>query len=337
MSIETYLAVKARGLKLRLLPREFYHTMLETPTLEESIKLLSRTEYRLTVERGVPSPDEIRCATLRTFINRVEELLIGINGAVADFVRSYSLGRVEMELLKELIRVLSAGHKYELFPCPNLSSLRVSLRLLSTLSSLEDVVQELGRLYDYKILVTAYNLYRDIGEEALLECGLEADYYDHCWNAANKVHATRRLKELLLIDSSSRWIYWLVLLKTRGIRAKILNQLLRHMVKGLDEDLFRWGIKSPLEELHVVIGFISRALEKAYRSSFPRGFLALERELGKVLYSYASHLLRLRPIDLSYTLACLLLHYFEANNVYRVLVGKIAEIPPEIIRQTLYL
>ena len=106
---------------------------------------------------------------------------------------------------------------------------------------------------------------------------------------------------------------------------------------GLTRRVVTYGVESPLEELSSVARAIDRELGEAFARGVEGGFLALESELLRALRLNALRILRLRPVDLSYALACILALYFEAKDVYRVLSAKIAGVPEETVREALQL
>lgn len=328
MAIETYLAVRARGLKLRLLPRSLIEELVETPSLAECIEKLAQAGY----EVREASPDAFECAAALYVSRLVERMTVGTEGPPADLLKAYSIGRFEADMVRDAVRSLAGGARYSAPPCPELPGLRATPRLLSTLRDLREGVRELAQL-GYRALRAAYGYYEELGTLSLLEMGVEADYYWRCWQLLRRVGGGGA-KGLLEFDSASRWLYWLALLKAEGAEEEALKALSSYMVAGLSPSIVRRGVESDLRELADVARLVSKALGDA----FVRGasdFMRLEVELYKSLYAYASRIFRLRPVDLSYAMACVLALYLEAKNVYRVLVAKLVGAPAEILRRSL--
>lgn len=332
MAIEIYLAVKARALKLKLLPAEAYEAMLRAPTFKECTELLSKYGY---VIRD-PSLEGVECAALEHMLSLVDKMIIGVDGPPGELLRAYSFGRVELELVRDALRSLAGGARYRPPRCSALATLKVGPRLLSTFKDLWSAVATLVEL-GYRTLGRAFEYYEEVGSVAVLEMGAEADYYARCWRLADSLLMSREVKRMVMLDSASRWLYWLAVLKFEGIGGEILSTLSKCMMPGLPRHVVAYGVERPLEELSSVARAVHRELGEAFTRGFESGFLVLEAELLRALWLNATRILRLRPIDLSYALACVLALYFEAKNVYRVLSAKIAGIPEETVREALQL
>jgi len=321
LSIEVYLAVRARGLRSRLFSSDFFEKALKS-SLSDMARLFSQSEYRITVEDL--DFDSAWCMAYSTYINRVDSLLAGITGPMKSLVEAYSLGRIEVDLLRELLLSLTSNREYTPPECLAINRLRISPRALAMLGSLKSIVGYLGD-HGYKRLGLACEEYMTGRDPSLLELALESDYYSNLWVLSRGIGAARKVLET---EAIARLVHWSLLLRKRGKR------LPRRLVEGLIENLeyFKktlWSTRG--EERLLKLSAKRLGVTLGEDISFRDFKSKMDRLIVKHMYSIADR----REVDISYVLAVLFLAYIEAGDVYRLLLGKGMKVREDVLRKTL--
>ncbi|RLF23365.1 MAG: hypothetical protein DRN15_06565 [Thermoprotei archaeon] len=338
--METYVVVRAHGLRTHLLKPEDYEKLLGTANVKEFIYVLSDTDYRNVVEQ---LPEEVeasdfRKALFKKYMERVNILEKNSPDGLRQFLRNYALGRFEVVNIKHVLRAKAGGSSisvHELFP--------VKLNVVKWneplgLERLDDVVRYLARR-GYPTLDIAFSIYRRNRLLDVLECALEADYYDSLHRLIEKLKL-RELEDIVREEADIRWLYWIIDLKARRANLSEVKSILDKYGGKASEELWSHALKYELEDF---IFFLSRF--RRYRRIIPqlrrglraRDYLLVEDLLRKRLYDMAVHYLLYEPVSLTYVLSFLLLCEAEMCNLMILFSGKKARLHAHELRPFIFL
>jgi len=295
--VESYIAVRAHGLKSRLLKRQDYEAILSGEK-----KLYELRDYALISDRD--SLEEALEKIYRVYVQRIETLAKP-ERVLGQFAYAL-LDRLEVENAKIHLRYIRGAQRPVIYyPYGR----HIGPARLSQIRTEGGLWEELSKTPLQAPSTPSFSS----GLEAEREALLELLYYKYLLNTLKELPVNKEEKEdleaLIREEASLKMVVW-----SRTLSQSIVEKLAQGYLKG-------YGIMSP-------------QLPEEWSSM---KLTELLLHVQRTVISRAEQLALKHPIDLAYIYYFNHLALAEANNLERILLGKEIRLPEEVIQRNLIL
>jgi len=295
--VESYIAVRAHGLKSRLLKRQDYEAILSGEK-----KLNELKDYTLISDRD--SLEEVLEKIYRVYVLRIETLAKP-DRVLGQFAYAL-LDRLEVENAKIHLRYIRGAQRPVIYyPYGR----RIGPAKLSQIRTEGGLWEELSKTPLQAPSAPSFSS----GLEAEREALLELLYYKYLLNTLKELPVGKEEKEdlevLIIEEASLKMVVW-----SRTLSQSIVEKLAQGYFKG-------YRIVPP-------------QLSEEWSSM---KLTELLLQVQRAAISRAEQLAVKHPIDLAYIYYFNHLALAEANNLERILLGKEIRLPEEVIQRNLIL
>jgi V/A-type H+-transporting ATPase subunit C len=345
-----YVSAKVRGMKLLLLNKERFYSLLGSRDLEGLLRLLEDTPYELEAYRIMekPTPANIETTLMENFVKTVETIIDESPSILKDFLRR-NLRKLEASNLKLVLRAKHSGLKFtdiqdQLFPLKTFE-VETCKALLEGAKTVKDIVYSLEGSPYIDSLKSALPEYESKNSLLPLETALDKYIYLTLIDGLREFGSLDRkvAQELIGVEVDTLNVKVAIRCKKLNVEQEVFQNYIIPSGYVFDEErLLKAYTVSGVEELfqalavHHYTPYIMRGFED-YKNT--KSLMGLEVELDRLLMKINKEICRKypSPFHVGVVLSYVNLKWFEIRNLRTIMLGKVSGIPSEAIAKLLIL
>jgi len=320
-----YSIVRAHATKIKLLTREDYKKLAKAEDARTLIRLLRDTAYGDVIEKlptEEPDYDVFKRVLYEKYLNLYKTLEMGVSEDYRSFLREYILGKLELENIRYSIRMIITNRRITV---RNILPVRVyiSPSSLVKVKNLRMLITLLERAYPS--VKRAYTLYRKLMIPDILECSIEADYYDRVEKEISRRDLDLEGK-LLDEEKGLRWLKWAINFKLRGnLKPEdylpLLNRFSSTLSSKLTPSIIGVDVGTLVREISSIRKYRSLSLTLGSLIS-RREYMLIDVVLASVLHKVLKEYIVKEPLNVVYVTSILLLVEIEVRNILTIYLSK---------------
>lgn len=337
-----FVNAKVRGKLSKLLSRESLNDLMAALNYEACVNVLMETSYREVAQRLLPPVDAPRIE--REFLNEELDVFLRIRdllkGKPHDFV-SLLLEKYDVERLKTVLRLWNkkAQDIHGFLEVRHRAIHDIPVEPILKAASLEEIILHLEGTPFKKPLFEALGKFKEKKNLFYVEMALDLDYYRRLWEAVGRLPQSDRkvASRLIGIAIDIENIKWITRFKKYydmpagevpyyfiPYGYKVKWDLIRNVYTSPKiEDIFKGVSLKPYIGISSLLGSAETRIKLAM----------LENILWFVSVNEARHALGGFPFTIGTIMGFMTIKKADLRNVRTVLIGKLENIPRELIEQ----
>lgn len=348
-----YLYARIRGKKAKLLSAGDYERLYKSTSLTELGRHLSGeglvgeelTQLLLGEENQLPPTRDVDKALSLQFQNDLKRLTSQLPKYTLEFVNVFK-EKVFLDNLKIIIRGKHYGMTTEEIQSFLVTHLEKEMEVLDNLASQPTVVQILENvpMSDYRrALQDHLDVYDETNSPLVLEMALSKNYYEKLWKASQGLRTQDVEGVMALVGTEIDLTNLMTVMRAKhqGTTAEVIKQwLIPPAKKGLSQNVLNAMTDAPglLQVNQLLANTQYRELAQQASELFEGSEVTLDRfeSLAKqfLVHRATQQFVRL-PFQLGVLFAYLYLAEAQFQNIRAIVIGKVAGLKPELIREEL--